>query len=325
MRDLGTTEPAPGFSQIRYLLAKRTVDDRALNNHVWNSLRTALTDSRASRFRVLEIGAGIGTMIERMLDWGLFEDIFERTQSLGAQREVGVDLTAIDPDAACLAEARRRLAHCPWACATDGRLELRGPHALLNIEFNQAGYEEFACRWANGARWNLVMANAVLDLVDLQHALPVILSLLEPDGLFYFTINFDGDTVLLPVIDEEFDGLIYELYHATMDRRSNKWMAAGSRAGRLLFSCLRTLRAEIVDVGPSDWVVFSSGGRYPHDEAYFLHCLVTIIARALTGHTRLDPDRFSDWIALRHDQIDRGELTLVSHQLDFVGRASGRM
>ena len=41
----------------RYLAAKRSVDDRALNRPVWDSLRRALP---AGRQRVLEIGAGAG-------------------------------------------------------------------------------------------------------------------------------------------------------------------------------------------------------------------------------------------------------------------------
>jgi hypothetical protein len=48
-----------------YLLAKRTVDDRALHRGVFDRLRSELPP----RPRILEIGAGAGTMVARALDW----------------------------------------------------------------------------------------------------------------------------------------------------------------------------------------------------------------------------------------------------------------
>src|ERR1700761_324395 len=52
----------------RYLAAKTTVDDRALNGHVLAELRRLLPPGAP---RVLEVGAGLGTMVARLLDWGV--------------------------------------------------------------------------------------------------------------------------------------------------------------------------------------------------------------------------------------------------------------
>ncbi len=61
---------APDF--IRYLAAKQGLDDRSLNRHVWDHLVRAVRDRQdASPLRVLEVGCGIGTMLERLLDRGL--------------------------------------------------------------------------------------------------------------------------------------------------------------------------------------------------------------------------------------------------------------
>ena len=60
---------------IRYLAAKKGVDDRALNRHVLQSLETALTNSgRGLPLDVLEVGAGIGTMLERLAGWGILKN-----------------------------------------------------------------------------------------------------------------------------------------------------------------------------------------------------------------------------------------------------------
>src|ERR1700729_1667458 len=52
----------------RYLAAKTTVDDRALNGHVLAELRRLMP---AGAPRVLEVGAGLGTLVARLLDWGV--------------------------------------------------------------------------------------------------------------------------------------------------------------------------------------------------------------------------------------------------------------
>ena len=52
----------------RYLAAKTTVDDRALNRHVLAELRRIMP---AGAPRVLEVGAGLGTMVARLMDWGV--------------------------------------------------------------------------------------------------------------------------------------------------------------------------------------------------------------------------------------------------------------
>ena len=60
------------FQFTRYLAAKKSVDDRALNRHVWHSLAQAVSPAvQNGPVQVLEIGAGIGTMVERLVEWGL--------------------------------------------------------------------------------------------------------------------------------------------------------------------------------------------------------------------------------------------------------------
>ena len=51
------------FDFTRYLASKRTVDDRALNRQVWQTLADAVNGELMSDapLRVLEVGAGIGT------------------------------------------------------------------------------------------------------------------------------------------------------------------------------------------------------------------------------------------------------------------------
>jgi SAM-dependent methyltransferase len=304
------------YSFTRYLSAKKSVDDRALNRQVWESLAPALPPSGPDTpLRVLEVGAGTGAMFERMLDWGLLKY---------------ADYTALDLQAENTLGARQALPR--WAsrqgypCRTspDGRLVFSGEGLRVSLQLEAIDIHEFIARGQNQMGWDLLVAHAFLDLLDIPAVLPPLLSLCRPGGLLYFTINFDGLTLLEPVIDPAFDALIEDLYHRTMDERIVDGRPSGdSRLGRHLFSYLRDAGAEIIAAGASDWVVFPFSHGYPQDEAYFLHFIIHTIHQALAGRPELDAPQFERWILERHAQIERGELVYIAHQLDFLGRLPG--
>ena len=277
-------------SFTRYLAAKKSVDDRALNAHVSESLLNAIAGRED--LAVLEAGAGTGTMVERL---------HERQMLVP-----GTCYTAVDAQAQNIEIARQRLR------------PLQDEYAL---ELEAIDLFDFIAREQGFRAWDLLIAHAFLDLVDLAATLPLLFSLLKPGGHFYFTINFDGQTILHPVIDQQFDERILTLYHKTMDARMVNGRRSGeSRTGRKLFAYLPLAGAEIIDAGSSDWVVFPRAGGYAADEAYFLHAIVDMIAHALHGNPELDRNYFAAWIAQRHAQIEAGALVYIAHQLDFFGR-----
>jgi hypothetical protein len=51
-----------------------------------------------------------------------------------------------------------------------------------------------------------------------------------------------------------------------------------------------------------------------------LHRIVETIAAELREHPEILPGPLSAWAGLRHQQIDRGELVYIAHQMDFLGR-----
>lgn len=300
------------YSFPHYLAAKRTVDDRALNRNAWDTLAAALAARQQTLdrpLRVLEAAAGIGAMVQRTLDWRLF----------GAQPpRVGhtVEYTALDAAAENIAAAALRLAELPPWCA---------------LRLETADIFDFCERAEEQERYDLLIAHAFLDLLDLPTALPRLRRLLRPGGLFYFTINFDGATILQPTIDAAFDARIEGAYHRTMDERVTAGRRSGdSRAGRHLFNLLPAAGYRIEAAGSSDWVVHPTGtgdSVYPADEAYFLHFIVHTMHGALRGDPAVaqpaDALSFEEWIAARHAQIERGELVYIAHQLDFMGHIVG--
>lgn len=304
------------YSFTRYLAAKKSVDDRALNRRVWQSLRQALPTAKSEApLRVLEVGAGIGTMVERALTWGLLTN---------------ASYTAIDAEPDNIAEARRRL---PQWGLTEGfvvkdegqqPLHFRRDRQDVTVALETIDLFDFIVRKRGRRAWDLLITHAFLDLMDVPATLPALFSLLEPGGLFYFTIVFDGATILQPEIDPVLDAQIERLYHQTMDQRIVNGQPSGdSQAGRHLFHHLRANGAELLDVGSSDWVIFPGSDGYQADEAYFLHFIIHTIDTALAEHPDLDTEHFNAWITQRQEQIEHGKLVYMAHQLDFLGRIPG--
>ena len=311
------------YSDVRYLHAKRSVDDRALNRPVLERLRVAIDAEagRGSGTRILELGAGVGTMVTRLADLG----------SVGRGR-----YTLVDRDPTSLAAAAAHLRGWGGTAASgDGaRITLRDPARGLDLEVELVAADVFAWLAADGAGdpgretrredgYDLVVANAFLDLVDVEALLPALWRRVAPSRPFWFSINFDGETIFLPELP--LDAAVMALYHDTMDRRVRDGRRAGdSRTGRHLLQWLPRSGARLLGAGGADWVVFparAGDGAYPDDEAYFLHHIVHTVDGAVTGAPSLDAAAFAAWVATRHRQIDRGELIYIAHQLDVVGLA----
>ncbi len=293
----------PRYPYDRYLTAKRTVDDRALNRPVLAEVGRLIPPAP----RVVEVGAGLGTMVARLLEWGILDR---------------GDYTLLDVDGGLLRDSRRWLAG--WAAGRGLPVE-SSPDGLrigaLRVRLVQAELgAHLDTRPADAV--DLLIAHAVLDVVDVPTVLPGLLRLLTPGGVYWFTINFDGETIFQP--DHPADQLIMTAYHRHMDRRVRYGRPAGeSRTGRHLFGQLRTAGSPALAAGSSDWVVHPGpDGRYPADEKVFLDCILRTIADALAEpDARLDPTVLADWLAVRRDQLAAGELIYLAHQLDLAGRA----
>src|SRR6201995_3035547 len=288
----------------RYLAAKTTGDDRALNRHVLAELRRLMP---AGALRVLEVGAGLGTMVARLMDWGV----------------VGTgEYILLDTDRQLLDHSRWWLRE--WAAGRGLRSDLR-PDGLqvgdLRVRLVHAELGAYL-ETDHGAPADVLVANAVLDLVDVPAILPGLLRLLVPGGVYWFTINYVGESIFTP--GHPHDDQVMQAYHRDMDERVRYGRPAGdSRTGRRLFENLRAAGAPALAAGSSDWVV-SAGpdGNYPDDEAYFLRSILSTIQGALRSRPdRVEPADLADWLAVRGRQLAAGELVYIAHQLDFAGRS----
>jgi SAM-dependent methyltransferase len=283
--------PDAARSFARYLEAKRTVDDRALNVRVWDRLASELTTLETDGpLRVLEIGGGVGTMVERLRYSGM----------LGR-----CDYTFLDSDPEMIDAAQIRLNSSPE----------------LQIEFIIEDAFTYLRNQGAGRSWDLIVANAVLDLTDLSVSVPILLQALTPDGLLYSSINYDGMTTFIPVLDADLDAEIERLYNASMHiPRPDGTVPGGSCTGRELIPALRAAGAVLLEAGASDWVVFADENGYHADEGYFLKHILGFVEETLGRHPELDQQAFSNWLRTRQRQVLTAELVYIAHQIDVLAR-----
>ncbi len=310
------------FDYTRYLNAKETVDARALNGDVRGVFLQEIHALELGQevCSIVELGGGTGTTARTLLD---------------ALRWPSIRYVMVDMEPENVRAAHRRLV--AWAqetglgcTATPGEAhpdatlvltrpgEAARPAQTLTVVLRCADAFAFAETQPDGA-FDALVAQAFLDLVHLDHAFERLRRLLRPGGLAYLPINFDGVTTFLPPAPH--DATVERLFHASMDARpTSQGASAGSTSGRKLFGALRRAGADVIRAGGSDWVVHACAGRYPGDEAYFLHHILHFVESELRDHDEITGDDLDAWLATRRGQIDDGTLVYMTHQIDLLAR-----
>src|SRR5262249_53270189 len=162
------------YSFSAYLAAKKSVDDRALNWQVWRRSVTALPRATPEQpLRILEVGAGIGSMVERLL--------------VGDVLKYAI-YTAIDMAPDLIAEAQRRLPQ--WANQQGfqvqenchGQLNMRRAGRQITIEIEAIDLTRFMARERGRRTWDLLIGQAFLDSIDMPTMLPALCSQARPGG-----------------------------------------------------------------------------------------------------------------------------------------------
>jgi hypothetical protein len=323
----------------RYLRAKRTVDDRALDRRLLGIFRERLADRAAESeepLRVLEVGAGIGTMVARLIDWDVLPP--------GEARPVALARAAAPPGG--LESFLRE-----WAANRNTPTSVddeRGDDALVvetdarRVRVEPVAADAVAYAGERPGEFDAQIGMALLDVLDLD-GLGTLLDALAPEGTYYFPITFDGGTRFRP--SHPADRAIERRYHAHMDAKPG----GSSRAGGDALTRLREVEgASLLGVAGSDWVVRPVEGadrgagtdsRYSGDEAFFLrHILDTVeaaVGEVIDGNAEESPGgeaprteaenadpaaELDGWLAHRRRQVDAGELVYLTHQLDLLGR-----
>ncbi|THE65490.1 class I SAM-dependent methyltransferase [Salinadaptatus halalkaliphilus] len=295
---------------MEYLAAKRTVDDRALDRHVWDRFVSTLeADADGDPIRILEVGAGIATMVARLATWGRLDR--------------PLSYRAVDLDATCIDAGRRLLPD--WLERAGYDVERRGErlyawdrtagrHAHPQFEITLEVADATTITDAADA----VVGAAVFDIVDLETMLVALRDCLRPGGLLYAPCTFAGTTTFVP--RHPLDDRIERHYHRHMD--DVREQPGGSRAGQQLIETAPELGYEHLAVGGADWVILPRDGEYRHNEGVVLEHLLETIDDALADvpESVLESSVRNRWLEHRRRQLERTEFGMIVHHLDVLAR-----
>lgn len=302
---------------IEYLSAKQVVDTDALNEGVFQTVATSLRqrqEASSEALHVVEIGGGIGTMVVRLCNRGVFRG--------------DVEYRLIDRDPECISAARVWL---PAQLRSDGFAvtetdtdiyvhEIDAPAAAspfrLTVELQTA--DAFSTPIA---AWDCdcVIGAALFDIVSLDRAIPWLQSVIGPDGILYAPVTYNGKTRFEP--EDPLDVAIEREYHRHMDEV--RAIPGGSAAGKKLKHRLKQSNILAVEAsGDANWEIDTSTGSA---QRFVVGTILDTIESALAElpNAQLDTADLECWFSRRRRELRQRELHLHAHHLDIVaGRGS---
>ena len=331
------TESDHDHADPRYLDAKASVDDRAVDGRVRDQLLSALPEGPT----VFDAGCGTGVALGRLREWGVDPEAYH----------------GVDTDAGLIAVARDR--HDEPSVSFAAGDAVAAAERVATAE-RAAAPERTVTAGEPVPTPDLAVAGSFLDLVPVGEALDALAAAVAPGGLVYAPFTFDGTTGFAP--SHPADDLVERLYHAEIDAQAGR----NTHAGRAAVDHCRRADGTLLAVGASDWIVRpTADGDYPADERYFLTTILGYVADALfadggdtptsrdtdasdtdasgtdaggadagdpaswkptpravaavddTDHTVAD---LRDWLRTRRRQLAAGELVYLAHQLDVLYR-----
>lgn len=290
-----------------YLEAKFALDERSLNREVQTEFAQWL--SGKPRLTCLDLGTGTGASVLRLLKLA---------------PETDLHITAVDRDGTLLDTARERTADLLrqkglYVSVEPAGIRARQDGREIAVDFVCSDLRHFEPNKATGS-YDAVIAHAVMDLLPLRTMAGRIARWLRPKGIFYGSVNYDGETVLFPVYaDEAFENSILAVYDASMEER-RVWdeNSGGARSGRRLHRVLGETGFEPIAYGSSDWNITPLRRIYRNRDAVCLAALLNMIRDEALRSGQFSTDSLDRWYRERSERLTAGELGLIIHQIDLL-------
>lgn len=342
---------------VRYLHAKATVDDRALNLTVLQSFEAHVVRHAARhrhhRLRIVEVGGGVGAMFMRLLRRGKIFAGHEAVEYtivdvkqevlLAAQENIlanAPQVLQIEP----VPTNSRDLSQSKYSMPRHGKdiaalhhtaTRIKDPVELCKIVLT----DRISVRLVLGdaliylktrkSKYDVLIGAAVMDLWEPEATLKTFFHALNTStgiNAFYLPITFDGTTDLFPTSSEgaDIDRKVENAFHRAMgSRKIMGHETLACHTGRRLVPCITGLKATVKSVGGSSWIVSPDKGVYSNDEAYFIACIVDFIQSTCDksggNGFPVSSASVSRYLASRRKQISDGTLVYVAHNIDVFG------
>ena len=299
----------PPISFADYLAAKYALDSRSLNPDVYQCLLSEIKPK--TKLHWLDLGTGAAAMLRRLAN-------VLPTESINA---IGIDS---DKDLLKLGETQIKqwLRNQGYSIKhQDGTLVAKTDGRQLEFRFDCRSIYD-AIPAALFGNFDFVTAHTVMDLLVLSPATASIANYMTKGGLLYATLNYEGETTLIPGYqDENLENKILSHYNRSMeDRRLNGHKTGAARSGRRLVSELQNNGFELIAYGSSDWNMTPIHGRYRDKDQTCIASLLEMINKEATLDPQTDPDQLAAWFANRMSLLAQQKLGMIVHQLDILAK-----
>ena len=286
------------FDYVDYLDLKKSVDDSSLNQQVWQAMADWVIAQKQSGkpLRILEIGAGIGTMIERLLDADLLTHC---------------DYTAVELESGFRDAALQRLRFwadrnaCQFAQQNTSTWSIACANKKTVINWVHGDALQVGAKFGPDT-FDMVIGHAVIDLLPVPQCMPDLLSCVSANGACYFSLNYAGETRFLPPLPA--DQKIMQAYNKDMNKRFPGLDWQPSHTGQLLGQWMTAQGHRVIAEGDSDWQLQSNPGLPTN---LFIANIIDTIETALA-----DMPGLQDWLAVRRQQLQAGLLQFRASNRD---------
>ncbi len=295
----------------QYLSAKKTIDDRSLNLHVWQTLQKSLPKSNVNDpLEVLEIGGGIGTMFQRMVEWQLTPYMNYLLSDPNGEY-IDIFWQALTP------WCRKKNMEIEKPSATNALIS--NAKSVIYISTMVADADQIVQHFQTKRKHHLLVVNGVFDLLDIEIFLPNFLGLLDTSGMLYASINYDGRSIFLPTWPDTKESELLKHYHDSMERNtlSSSPLPACMSGSRLLSTALKN-KFTILSAGSSDWLIHPKNERYAEDDTLFMRAILETIWLELRDHKKVDQIFLKDWLSQRQKDLNERKLVFSAKNLDIL-------
>lgn len=283
------------FDYPRYLKALEPVSARAQSDMLYEQFLDALGAHQAVAgrpIRILEIGAGRGTQMQRIC-------------ADAKERGIPFQYEALEPNDANRAVVSRVAS----AYSAEGSAITVHPNA----------FRSFAAS-LSARQYDAVVARSVLDLMPLPNALSCLHDITHDSWMLYAPLTFGMVTHLAPGLPSQLSDAehkITNIYHNSILEKTS--LEKGDLVSHKIATWGNEQGASVA-MKASDWVINPSEEQYKNDEAYALASILGFMydeaERAGTvGHKRLDA-----WWNARTRMLRRKRLIYTANQFDLLIR-----
>ena len=301
---------------IKYLSCKEKVDDKSINMRVFDALKKAV--SHSAHLKIIDCGTGIGSMIRRLIDWGI----------INSGEIVGIDndrsfLTAAPEYFKDWGKARRY--NVLLGNQRDGMFQVDVNEGAVHIKLTNMDIYQVTRESDFKSSFDIVTGNSLMDIVNIEKAMTTFRFLLKSGGFLYLTINYDHETIFEPTQDRELEERIMEIYNGDMDKRVVNGFASGdSYVGRHLFHVTKACGLDVISFGASDWTVYPRGNKYQPHQEYFLLYLLHLVHETVRNSGLMKQQEIDSWYNDRLDQLKAGTLLYMCRQNDILAQLPHR-